>query len=225
MYDKRLRSSIKIDVHGKTLVIDTGPDFRQQMLRENVTNVDAILFTHEHKDHIAGLDDIRSYNYLNQIPMDVYAEERVYEALKREFAYIFAEKKYPGIPQVNFHIISENEFDLMGIHIVPIRVMHYHLPILGFRIHDFTYITDANFISKDEIQKIKGTKHLILTGLRKQKHISHFALSESLKLIEELNPERGYITHISHQLGLHKEIQNELPSNVILAYDGLKIEC
>jgi len=223
-HDKRLRSSIMIETGEKTIIVDTGPDFRQQMLRENVTNIDAILFTHEHKDHTAGLDDIRAFNYVKQMHVDVYAEERVQLALKKEFAYIFAEKKYPGVPQINLNTITNREFYIGDISIVPIRAMHYRLPVLGFRIGDFTYITDFNYIPEEEKEKIIGSKHIVVTGLRKQKHISHFTIYEAIAFIEELSPMRGYITHCSHQLGLYQEIQKELPKNTVLAYDGLRIE-
>ncbi len=213
-----------VETNGKTIIIDTGPDFRQQMLREKVTNVDAILFTHEHKDHTAGLDDIRAFNYIKQMHIDVYAEERVQHSLMNEFPYIFAEKKYPGVPQVKLITITNKEFLIDGIPIIPIRTMHYQLPIFGFRIGDFTYITDTNFISEEEKKKIIGSKYIAVTGLRKQKHISHFSLNEAVSLINEFKPLCGYITHCSHQLGLHKEVQEKLPDNIILAYDGLKIE-
>ena len=222
--DKRLRSSIMIETNNKTLVIDAGPDFRQQMLRENVKNVDAILFTHEHKDHTAGLDDVRAFNHLKQMPMDVYAEERVQQSLMREFAYIFAEKKYPGIPQIKFFTINSEPFRIDNIEIIPIRLMHYQLPILGFRVGDFTYLTDTNFISETEKKKIAGSKYITITGLRKEKHLSHFSLGEALQFIDEMKPEHAFITHCSHQLGLHAEVQKELPPNVYLAYDGLVVE-
>lgn len=223
--DKRLRSSVLIEENGLSIVIDTGPDFRIQMLRENVTNIDAILFTHEHKDHTAGLDDIRSFNYIKQRPMDVYAEETVIRSLKMEFAYVFAEKKYPGVPQIEIHPIGTDPFVIRNLPIVPIRAIHYQLPVLGFRIGDFTYITDANYIPEEEKAKIEGTRYLVISGLRKQKHISHFSLGEAIDLINEFSPKRGYITHISHQMGLHEEVSKELPPNILLAYDGLKIEC
>jgi len=222
--DKRLRSSVLIEENGLSIVIDTGPDFRTQMLREHVTNVDAILFTHEHKDHTAGLDDIRSFNYLKQRPMDVYAEETVIRSLKMEFAYVFAEKKYPGVPQIEVHAISTEPFMIRNLSIIPIRAIHYQLPVLGFRIGDFTYITDANYIPEEEKEKIAGTRYLVISGLRKQKHISHFSLGEAIELINEFSPKRGYITHISHQMGLYEEVSRELPPNIMLAYDGLKIE-
>jgi len=222
--DKRLRSSVLIETEGLTLVIDTGPDFREQMLRENAKSLDAILFTHEHKDHTAGLDDIRSFNYLKHKPIDVYAEERVVQSLKMEFAYVFAEKKYPGVPQIDIHVIDDHPFNIGPITVTPIRAMHYILPVLGFRIGDFTYITDTNYISEEEKEKIVGTKHLVISGLRKQKHLSHFSLGEAVALINEISPRRGYITHIGHQMGLYEEVQKELQPNIMLAYDGLVIE-
>lgn len=222
--DSRLRTSLLLEINGIHIVIDSGPDFRQQMLNADVKSLDAILFTHEHRDHIAGLDDIRAYNYIQQQPMDVYAEERVQRAIKKEFDYIFAEHKYPGIPQVNMHLIDNRPFEVLGITVIPIRAMHMHLPVLGFRIGDITYITDTNYISEEEKHKIKGSEHIVISGLRKEKHISHFSLGEAVQLIQEFNPARGYITHISHQMGLHNDVQAELPPNIMLAYDNLQIE-
>lgn len=222
--DNRLRTSVLVETDDKVFLIDSGPDFRQQMLREKVKSLDAILYTHEHKDHIAGLDDVRAFNFLLQKPIDLYLEDRVLEALKREFSYVFAEYKYPGIPQIIPHIISQEAFYINGIKVIPIRAFHYKLPVMGFRIGDFTYITDANYIPEEEKEKIIGTQHLVVNALRKQKHISHFTLAEAVKLINEFSPRRGYIIHMGHQMGLHKEIQEELPSNILLAYDGLTIE-
>ncbi len=221
--DKRLRSSVMIETQGTTIVIDTGPDFRQQMLRENVEKLDAVIFTHEHKDHIAGLDDVRSFNYIQKKPMDIYAQERVNDALKREYAYVFAEDKYPGVPQLNLYNIDNKEFKISNVTIIPIEVMHISLPIFGYRINDFTYITDANFISEEEKLKIKGSKILVINALRKKKHFSHFCLSEALELINKIKPEKAYITHISHQMGLTKDIKKELPKNVAFAYDRQQI--
>lgn len=222
--DNRLRTSVLIEVEAQTLVIDSGPDFREQMLRAKVQKLDAVLFTHEHRDHIAGLDEVRSFNYVQQKAMDIYAESRVIKAIQQEFAYVFAEQKYPGVPEVNVHCIDNHEFEINGVSVLPIRAMHLKLPLLGFRIKDFTYITDANYIIDKEKEKIKGSKYLVVNGLRKQKHISHFTLSEALDLIEEVKPHQAFITHISHQMGFHKDVQAELPSNVILAYDGLVLE-
>ena len=222
--EKRLRSSILIEVDGISIVIDTGPDFRQQMLREKIRNVDAVLFTHEHKDHVSGLDDIRAYNFLHKKKIDIYASENVQAALKREFHYIFQSEKYPGVPEINLNTIGNEPFYINHIKIIPIEVLHYKLPVLGFRINDFTYITDANYISDKEKEKVKGSKIIVLNALRKEKHISHFTLNEAIELMEELKPQKGYFTHISHQLGLSDKLENELPSFIKLSYDGLKIE-
>lgn len=222
--DKRLRTSILVSVDDKNIVIDTGPDFRQQMLTNDVKMVDAVLFTHEHKDHVAGLDDIRSYNFKSKKDMNVYASLRVQEALKREFAYIFADYKYPGVPQVQLHEISNVPFELCGTTVTPIDVMHYKLPVKGFRISNLTYITDANYISDTEKEKIKGSDVLVINALRREHLISHFTLSEALELIEELKPKKAYLTHISHLLGKHDEVSKELPAYVEIAYDGLKID-
>jgi phosphoribosyl 1,2-cyclic phosphate phosphodiesterase len=221
--DKRLRSSIKIEVENKTFVIDSGPDFRQQMLRSNTKQLNALIFTHEHKDHIAGMDDIRAFNYVNKSAIDVYATDRVEEALKREYAYIFSDEKYPGIPEINLINIENKPFFVQDIEVIPIQVYHYKLPVLGFRFGDFTYITDANFINNDEKEKIKGSKVLIVNALRREQHISHFTLEEAIALGKELQVPQIYFTHISHQLGLHTEVEKELPSGFHLAYDGLEI--
>lgn len=222
--DKRLRTSVLIESGNKNIVIDTGPDFRQQMLREEVKNIDAILYTHDHKDHIAGLDDVRAFNFFNRKPVDVYLEKRVIPAIKREFSYIFADNKYPGIPRINLITIDNFSFEAAGLKITPIRAFHYRLPVLGFRINDFTYITDANYLPEEEKEKIIGSQYIVLNALRKQKHISHFTLNEAVNLIKEFSPRRGYITHISHQMGFHREVQKELPVNIMLAYDRLSID-
>lgn len=222
--DKRLRTSIMVETGGQTIVIDTGPDFRQQMLREKVKSLDAVLFTHEHKDHTAGLDDIRAFNFFLKKEIDVYCTNRVEDALRNEFAYIFAEIQYPGVPQIRLHNINGEPFDLGGVNIQPIEVMHYKLPVLGFRIGDFVYITDANMIPENQMHLLRNAKVLVLNALRKQTHISHFSLKEAIDLVNEVKPERAYFTHISHQLGLHHEVEEELPDNINLAYDGLKIE-
>ncbi|HOK50954.1 MAG TPA: MBL fold metallo-hydrolase [Bacteroidales bacterium] len=223
--DKRLRSSVLIEKGGVNLVIDSGPDFRYQMLREKVTHLEAILFTHEHKDHTGGLDDIRSFNYLSKKPMDVYAEERVQQSLKREYAYIFENNKYPGVPEVTLHTISNQPFEVAGIRVIPIRLLHHRLPILGFRIDNFAYLTDIKYISQEEKEKLLGCRYLVVSGLRKENHISHFSIDEAIDLIREIRPEYGYITHISHQLGFHREVEKELPKGIYLAYDRLVLDC
>ena len=222
--DKRLRSSVLIENNDTAIVIDTGPDFRQQMLRANVEKLDAVVFTHGHKDHIAGLDDVRAFNFIQQKPMDVHAEERVYETLHMEYAYVFAERKYPGIPQINVHTIGNEKFTVGSLEIIPIRAYHYKLPVLGFRINDFAYLTDANRIEQEEQEKLLGLKYFVVTALRKKKHISHFNLEEALNLIDQVKPENTYFTHISHQMGKHRDVSRELPSHVHLAYDGLTLE-
>ena len=224
--DKRLRASILIQKDNKSIVIDSGPDFRQQMLNNNVSSLDCILFTHEHKDHIAGLDDVRAFNFKQKKAMEVYCSERVEYALKREYHYIFAENRYPGVPSVNINLINKDRFQLFNtIDIQPIEVLHYKLPVLGFRIDDFTYITDAKTISTEEKINIKGTKILIINCLRREEHMSHFNLKEALEFINEIKAETTYLTHISHLFGTHEEIEQELPANVFVAYDGLVINC
>jgi phosphoribosyl 1,2-cyclic phosphate phosphodiesterase len=223
--DKRLRVSVWIEVDNKSFVIDTGPDFRQQALRESIPNIDGIIYTHEHKDHTAGLDDIRPYNYLNGIQhLNLYAHPRVLGQLKREFAYAFEEQKYPGVPLLNLHEIANNQaFTIEGVSFTPVEVLHHKLPVLGFRINDFTYITDVNFISEQELEKVYGTKILVLGALQRNKHISHFTLDEAIEVAQKVNADMTYLTHISHKMGLHADVEKELPANIRLAYDGLKI--
>jgi len=221
--DKRLRSSVMIETGGEFIVIDSGPDFRQQMLREHVRRLDALIFTHSHKDHIAGMDDIRAFNYLSGKPIDIYADEFVQKAISREFPYIFEEFKYPGVPEIKIHTISDEKFTAASVEVTPIEVMHYRMPVKGFRLGDFTYITDANFIPEKEKEKIIGSRILVLNALRKENHISHFSLSEAIQLARELRAEQTYFTHISHQLGLHGEVQGTLPPGIKLAYDGLRL--
>ena len=223
--DKRLRSSIMISQNGENHVVDSGPDFRQQMLKHEVKTLSSILFTHEHKDHVAGLDDVRGFNYKESRNMEVFCTSRVEEALKREFHYIFSENKYPGVPRLNINRISTNNFILPGgIEVQPIQIMHYMMPVLGFRFGDFTYITDAKTISNVEIEKVKGTKILIVNALHQKEHVSHFNLEEALDFIKVVNPEKTYLTHISHTFGTFKEIEKMLPPNVFVAYDGLIID-
>jgi phosphoribosyl 1,2-cyclic phosphate phosphodiesterase len=219
--DNRLRSSVMIEHKHTNIVIDTGPDFRQQMLRENVKKLDAVIFTHEHKDHIAGMDEVRAFNFINGIVMPVYATERVQTALKREFAYVFSGVDYPGIPKVELHTIDNQEFVVGDLRVTPIDVLHYKLPVKAFRIGDFTYITDANFISEEEKEKIKGSEVVVINALRRNEHISHFTFSQAIDLANELKAQKTYFTHISHQLGTHHDVSMELPPHIELAYDGL----
>lgn len=220
--DKRLRTSALIQTNDQNIIIDSGPDFRYQVLRSGIQKLDAILFTHQHRDHVAGLDDVRSFNFIQKRAMPIYGNELVIEQIKREFHYVF-EKKYPGIPQLEIHQIDKKPFSVKGLPVTPIEVLHHKLPVLGFRINDFTYITDANTIPEEELKKIVGTKTLVLNALQKDDHISHFTLDEALKVIEMTQPQKAYLTHISHKMGLHEEVSKELPPNVFLAYDGLSI--
>jgi phosphoribosyl 1,2-cyclic phosphate phosphodiesterase len=222
--DKRLRSSILVESEHTRFVVDTTPDFRYQMLRENVKRLDAVLFTHPHKDHIAGLDDVRAYNYIQEQPMQVYANQMTIDALMREFAYAFADKKYPGVPNIELNTIDLERFSIGDIEIIPIEVWHMKMPVFGFRFGDFTYITDANRIEEDEKEKIRGSKVLVVNALRKEKHISHYNLDEAIELVHELKVPTAYFTHISHQLGRHEEIEKRLPKGIHLGYDGLVIE-
>lgn len=222
--DKRLRASLLLKINGNNIVIDAGPDFRQQMLREEVKTLRAILLTHEHVDHIFGLDDIRSFNWLQKHPTDIYAETRVQEAIKRIFHYVFADFKYPGIPEMKLHKIDDKQFDIEGIRIIPIRCYHHKLPVYGFRVGDLTYITDTNSIPEEELEKVYGTRILIVNALRRQKHISHFSLDEALEMANKIQPEKTFLTHMSHEFGRYSDIQAILPENVFIAYDGLKFE-
>ncbi len=221
--DNRLRSSIMVQSQTTSIVVDTTPDFRYQMLRENVKNIDAIIFTHSHKDHVAGLDDVKAFNYFSNEPIHVYANETTQVALKREFYYIFADNKYPGMPDVILNTIEDDSFFIGDIEITPIKVWHLNMPVLGFKFRNFTYITDANRIEESELEKIKGSDVLVLNALRHEKHISHFTLQEAIGLSQTLKIPQTYFTHISHQLGLYDVVSNILPSGCSLAYDGLQL--
>ncbi|HUH33220.1 MAG TPA: MBL fold metallo-hydrolase [Daejeonella sp.] len=222
--DNRLRVSVMIETGGKVIVIDSGPDFRYQMLRAGVKHLDAIVFTHEHKDHVAGMDDVRAFNYKQQREIDVYAHPRVQDALKREFSYIFSSHTYPGVPRVILNSIGDQPFLVEGIEFIPIQVMHFKLPVLGFRVGDFSYITDAKTINAEERLKLKGSKVLVVNALQKENHISHLTLTEALSFAEDIGAEQTYLTHISHRLGRHADILTELPPNVTLAYDQLVLD-
>jgi len=222
--DDRLRSSILVESAATTIIVDTGPDFRYQMLRYQVKKLDAVLFTHPHKDHIAGLDDIKAFNYFSKKPMNIYANSLTEEALRRDFYYAFTDTRYPGIPELNLNTITLEPFIIGDIPVIPILVWHLKMPVLGFRFGKFTYITDANRIDDAEKEKIRGSEVLVLNALRKQKHISHFTLGEAIELVEELKVPAAYFTHISHQLGRHAAIEAELPKGIHLAYDGQTIK-
>ncbi|MCB0430962.1 MAG: MBL fold metallo-hydrolase [Flavobacteriales bacterium] len=222
--DKRLRTSVMVETGGQTLVIDSGPDFRQQMLASRVMKLDALLFTHEHKDHVAGMDDVRAFNFRAKKPLDVYATQHVFKCLEREFHYVFHDDGYPGVPKVNVNLIEPGTpFDISGLEVMPFRVWHHKLPVTAFRIGDFSYVTDANAMDDEAKDVIRRSRVMVINALRKEKHISHFTLDEAIQLAKELEVEQTFLTHISHQLGKHAEVSVELPSNVALAFDGLEV--
>jgi phosphoribosyl 1,2-cyclic phosphate phosphodiesterase len=221
--DKRLRSSVHIEVGGYSFVIDTGPDFRAQMLREGIERLDAVIYTHEHKDHTAGMDDIRPFNYKQGADIPIYGTQKVIDQLKAEFSYVFIAKKYPGVPGVKVHEITDRPFEIKGVRFTPIEVMHHKIPVFGYRIRDFVYITDANRIDSSQIDKIRGCRVLVLNALQIQPHISHFTLEEALEMVELINPVKAYFTHISHRLGTVRDVEKRLPNSVSLAFDGLQI--
>jgi phosphoribosyl 1,2-cyclic phosphate phosphodiesterase len=212
-----------IEENGVSLVIDTGPDFRQQMLREQISHLDAILFTHEHKDHTAGLDDVRAFNFKQGDDIPLYARDQVIEQLKQEFSYAFAENKYPGVPRIRTHEIDNTPFEVGGVEVIPLEVIHYKLPVFGFRIGDFSYITDASVIPDAAMSKIQGSEVLVLNALQKQDHISHFTLAEAVEIAGKVGAKATYFTHLSHRMGRHGDIEDELPENVFIAYDGLTL--
>ncbi|MFK5854586.1 MAG: MBL fold metallo-hydrolase [Bacteroidota bacterium] len=221
--DHRLRASILIEVDDLVINVDAGPDFRYQMLRENVTSLDAILVTHSHRDHIAGLDDVRSFNYVSREPMDIYATKYDQDEIKREFSYAF-NNNYPGLPKYNLITIDDNDFQINNTKIITLGALHFNIEVLGFRIGDFAYITDTNYIPVSSLVKLDGCKVIVINALRKEKHASHYNLEEALKIIEFLKPEQAYLTHISHLMGFHKDLEKELPNGVNVAFDGMKIK-
>ncbi|HAH25120.1 MAG TPA: MBL fold metallo-hydrolase [Prolixibacteraceae bacterium] len=221
--DKRLRASVMIETDSQCLVVDAGPDFRQQMLTHKVRHLNGILLTHEHTDHIFGLDDIRAFNWVQKQPTDIYAEERVQIAIRRIFDYVFAFYQYPGIPQMHLHLLENKPFRIGDLDVVPIRGYHYKLPVFGFRFGKLAYVTDVNRLDNEELEKLRGLDILVLNALRKDEHISHFNLQQALEIIAEVKPEKAYLTHLSHQMGFHNEVQEELPENVFIAYDGLQL--
>lgn len=222
--DKRLRCAILLETENQTLVVDAGPDFRQQMLRAGVMKLDAVLLTHLHKDHIAGLDDVRAFNFKHNQAMDIYADELTIDQVKQEFPYVFDGTNYPGIPKFNILAIDPSPFAIRELHITPVRVLHHRLPVNGFRFGNFAYVTDASYIPPASMDLLRGLDVLILNALRKEKHIAHFNLAEALEVIDELKPKRTYLTHISHLMGTHQEVEHELPPHVRIAYDGLSFD-
>lgn len=221
--DKRLRSSIHIETEGLSLVVDTGPDFRQQMLRESIQHLDAVLFTHAHRDHTAGLDDVRAYNFLQSMDMPVYGTAPLLDQIRTEFFYAFEPTRYPGIPQLQLHEINDQPFAVQHVTVTPLPVMHLKMPVMGFRIGNFSYITDTNFIPEETMERLKGTEVLVLSALQKEKHLSHFNLEEAIDMTRRIGARKTYFTHMSHKMGLHKVVTKELPDSMELAYDGLTI--
>ena len=222
--DSRSRASVMIEVNDEVFVIDCGPDFRMQMLREKVMNLSAILFTHEHRDHIAGLDDVRAFNYVLNKRIDIYGVKRTLDMIQTEFPYIFSTQRYFGAPQINIHEISAEPFSIDGYHFIPVKVHHDKLPIMAYRFGDFTYITDASRIDDDELEKVKGSRVVVLNALRNSKHPSHFSVEEAVEVIKKINPEKAYLTHMSHFIGMHEDVDRKLPDFISPAYDGLRVE-
>lgn len=221
--DKRLRSSAFIQYEGLKILVDAGPDFRQQMLRAGISSVDAILLTHNHKDHTGGLDDIRAFNYLEKKATHIYCEKYVEESLRKEYSYAFAEIKYPGAPDWEVHTIDENPFSIKGVNIIPIRGKHFNLPVLGYRFGDIAYCTDMNHIADEEYEKLQGLEHFIINCVRRGRHISHFSLEQAVSVAEKVGAAHSWLTHLSHQLPRHQELLAELPESIRPAYDGLTI--
>jgi phosphoribosyl 1,2-cyclic phosphate phosphodiesterase len=222
-HDKRLRASVFVEYKGQKFLVDAGPDFRQQMLREGIDSVDGILLTHNHKDHTGGLDDIRAFNYLEKKATDIYCEKYVEDSLKKEYSYAFAENKYPGAPDWNVHIIENKPFRINGVEIIPIRGKHYKLPVLGYRFGKVAYCTDMNHIPEEEFEKLKGLDHFIINCVRRGRHISHFSLEGALEVAVKVGAKHTWLTHLSHQLPKYEELLKELPAGVKPAYDGLVI--
>jgi phosphoribosyl 1,2-cyclic phosphate phosphodiesterase len=223
--DRHLRTSALVETdEGKNILIDIGPDFREQMLREKVSHLDSILITHAHRDHVGGLDDIRSFNYVQHCKMEIFCNHEARTAIERDYHYIFAYHEFPGLPEANLHEVSGDEpFEAAGVEVMPVKAMHKDLPILGYRIGKLGYITDANHIEPRELDKLKGVDVLVVNALRKTKHFSHFCLDEALEVIKEVKPNRAYITHVSHEMGLYAEVNGELPEGVQIACDGEKV--
>lgn len=222
--DHRLRTSALVEVDGVNILIDAGPDLRQQLLRCGVTRLDALLLTHEHKDHTGGIDDVRPINFLMKTPLNIYGQPRVMKAIRNDYSYAFGPDQYPGVPQLVLNPLQPEPFEVKGVEVIPVKVRHMTLPIFGYRIRNFAYITDASFISETEKKKLKGVKVLVINALRREQHYSHFNLEQALAIIDEIKPERAYLTHVSHRLGKYVDVSQELPQNVFLGIDNQLIE-
>ena len=222
--DHRLRTSALVEVDGVNILIDAGPDLRQQLLRCGVTRLDALLLTHEHKDHTGGIDDVRPINFLMKTPLNIYGQPRVMKAIRNDYSYAFGPDQYPGVPQLVLNPLQPEPFEVKGVEVIPVKVRHMTLPIFGYRIRNFGYITDASFISETEKKKLRGVKVLVINALRREQHYSHFNLEQALAIIDELKPERAYLTHVSHRLGKYVDVSQELPQNVFLGIDNQVIE-
>lgn len=222
--DHRLRTSALVEVDGVNILIDAGPDLRQQLLRCGVTRLDALLLTHEHKDHTGGIDDVRPINFLMKQPLNIYGQPRVMKAIRNDYSYAFGPDQYPGVPQLVLNPLQPEPFEVKGVEVIPVKVRHMTLPIFGYRIRNFGYITDASFISETEKKKLKGVKVLVINALRRELHYSHFNLEQALAIIDEIKPERAYLTHVSHRLGKYVDVSQELPQNVFLGIDNQVIE-
>lgn len=222
--DHRLRTSALVEVDGVNILIDAGPDLRQQLLRCGVTRLDALLLTHEHKDHTGGIDDVRPINFLMKQPLNIYGQPRVMKAIRNDYSYAFGPDQYPGVPQLVLNPLQPEPFEVKGVEVIPVKVRHMTLPIFGYRIRNFGYITDASFISETEKKKLKGVKVLVINALRREQHYSHFNLEQALAIIDDIKPERAYLTHVSHRLGKYVDVSQELPQNVFLGIDNQVIE-
>ena len=221
--DKRLRSSVLIETNDTVLLIDAGPDFRYQMLRKQVGQLDAILITHAHRDHTAGLDDVRSFNFIYRKSMDIYASKNDQKEIKREFSYAFGAVDYPGLPKYNLRTLTDEDFNINGIGITPLRALHRSMEVYGFRIGDFAYITDTNYIPGSTLAQLDNVRYMVVSAVRKEPHVSHYNLEQAVKVLQFINPEMGYVTHLSHLMGFHDEVEKELPPGIRLAYDGLEL--
>ena len=222
--DKRLRSSVLVEHEGVKILVDAGPDFRYQMLRAGVSSLDAILLTHNHKDHTGGLDDIRAFNYLEKKATQIYCEKYVEESLRKEYSYAFEEIRYPGAPEWDVHIIDDKPFTVNGVEIIPIRGRHFKLPVLGYRFGNIAYCTDMNHIPDEEYEKLQNLDHFIINCVRRGRHISHYSLEQAIEVAQKVGAKHSWLTHLSHQLPCYEDLKKELPEGILPAFDGLVLD-